>query len=55
MADDESKRFKVTLCANCFHPGGRHLGGVCNLDCDCTEWVEGKVGYWSHQMTKEAS
>lgn len=53
--ENKAKQYQVNLCGNCHHPGGRHLGGVCNLRCDCEEWIPNGYGWWSDLRTEELS
>ncbi len=49
----ESKRYRVQLCATCDHPGGQHIiDRGCRL-CDCVGWVKGLPGWWSDRLTKK--
>jgi hypothetical protein len=48
-SDNPARRYPVTLCAVCAHPGG-----ICNL-CDCDEWGEGGATVmWSDLDTEES-
>lgn len=53
MTPHPDHQYRVTLCANCKHPGGRHPGLACDL-CNCTTWTEGEDGWWTDRMTELA-
>jgi len=57
-SDAPGHEYRVYLCSRktCRHPGGQHRGSesqACVL-CDCAEWVEGGIGYWSDRKTAAA-
>ena len=50
---DPDRRYRVTLCRHCAHPGGQHRiddGCKCGF---CGGWADGGEGYWSDRMTEE--
>jgi len=57
---DPDRKYKVTGCLNCQHPGGLHVidqwdprVSHCRCCADCPGWADGPVIWWSDQMTSE--
>lgn len=54
----DDRRYSVTLCATCSHPGGQHryLNGWDNpaecVLCECKHWEAGGRGWWTHADTR---
>lgn len=50
--EEKPKRYRVSLCRKCSHPGGQHiLDGGCRLCAECDGWEDGGKGWWTHGDT----